>query len=128
MQDNYVSTAKYTALTFVPLNLFEQFQKVANIYFLCLIILQACAGENAICIYSHVLMLCGVLRLYGFLNILLAMWFSKYLSWLGDFLISLLVSVMPSSVLLCIESSAGSMVPKSILQGGAEQQQLHLKT
>ncbi|GAB6028351.1 hypothetical protein CHUAL_002521 [Chamberlinius hualienensis] len=37
---NYIKTSKYTFLTFVPLNLFEQFQRLANFYFLCLLILQ----------------------------------------------------------------------------------------
>lgn len=31
---NYVSTTKYTAANFVPKSLFEQFRRVANIYFL----------------------------------------------------------------------------------------------
>lgn len=31
---NYVSTTKYTALTFIPKSLFEQFRRAANIYFL----------------------------------------------------------------------------------------------
>ena len=31
---NYISTKKYTVLTFLPLNLFEQFRKKANLYFL----------------------------------------------------------------------------------------------
>ncbi|CAG0915171.1 unnamed protein product [Notodromas monacha] len=38
--DNYIKTSKYTPLTFAPLNLFEQFQRLANFYFLCLLILQ----------------------------------------------------------------------------------------
>ncbi|XP_027074899.2 probable phospholipid-transporting ATPase 8 isoform X1 [Coffea arabica] len=33
-RDNYVSTTKYTALNFIPKSLFEQFRRVANIYFL----------------------------------------------------------------------------------------------
>ncbi|KAI8065869.1 hypothetical protein BC940DRAFT_320202 [Gongronella butleri] len=37
---NHVRTAKYTPLTFVPKNLFEQFRNVANLYFLFLVILQ----------------------------------------------------------------------------------------
>lgn len=37
---NRVRTAKYTPLTFVPRNLFEQFRNVANLYFLFLVILQ----------------------------------------------------------------------------------------
>lgn len=31
---NYVSTTKYTATNFIPKSLFEQFRRVANIYFL----------------------------------------------------------------------------------------------
>ena len=36
---NVVHTNKYTILTFIPKNLFEQFQRFANLYFLMLIIL-----------------------------------------------------------------------------------------
>jgi len=31
---NYVSTTKYTAANFIPKSLFEQFRRVANLYFL----------------------------------------------------------------------------------------------
>ncbi|TIA90033.1 hypothetical protein E3P99_01747 [Wallemia hederae] len=37
---NKVRTAKYTLVTFIPKNLLEQFRRVANIYFLLLVILQ----------------------------------------------------------------------------------------
>ncbi|KAJ1926427.1 phospholipid transporting ATPase [Tieghemiomyces parasiticus] len=37
---NEVITTKYTLITFLPKNLFEQFRRVANLYFLFLIILQ----------------------------------------------------------------------------------------
>ena len=37
--NNYVSTAKYTAFSFLPMSLFEQFRRVANFYFLCISIL-----------------------------------------------------------------------------------------
>jgi len=37
---NEISTAKYTALTFLPINLFEQFSRVANFYFLVIAALQ----------------------------------------------------------------------------------------
>lgn len=39
-QDNRIHTCKYNILTFLPINLFEQFQRVANVYFLFLLILQ----------------------------------------------------------------------------------------
>lgn len=38
---NYVRTTKYTALTFLPLSLFNQFKRYANIYFLIVAILQS---------------------------------------------------------------------------------------
>nr|XP_013010169.1 probable phospholipid-transporting ATPase IM isoform X2 [Cavia porcellus] len=38
--DNRIHTSKYNFLTFLPINLFEQFQRVANAYFLFLLILQ----------------------------------------------------------------------------------------
>ncbi|XP_032809728.2 phospholipid-transporting ATPase IC-like isoform X1 [Petromyzon marinus] len=38
---NYIKTAKYNIVTFLPMNLLEQFQRVANVYFLFLLILQA---------------------------------------------------------------------------------------
>ncbi|KAI8076840.1 uncharacterized protein BX664DRAFT_304347 [Halteromyces radiatus] len=37
---NRIRTAKYTPLSFIPKNLFEQFRNVANLYFLVLVILQ----------------------------------------------------------------------------------------
>uniref|UniRef100_A0A8C8RHF0 Phospholipid-transporting ATPase n=1 Tax=Pelusios castaneus TaxID=367368 RepID=A0A8C8RHF0_9SAUR len=37
---NCIKTSKYNVLTFLPVNLFEQFQEVANTYFLFLLILQ----------------------------------------------------------------------------------------
>ena len=37
---NKVRTSKYTLITFLPKNLLEQFRRVANIYFLALVILQ----------------------------------------------------------------------------------------
>ncbi|WVQ96443.1 hypothetical protein IAU59_003548 [Kwoniella sp. CBS 9459] len=37
---NKVRTSKYTIITFLPKNIFEQFRRVANIYFLFLVIIQ----------------------------------------------------------------------------------------
>uniref|UniRef100_A0A8C1IE82 Phospholipid-transporting ATPase n=1 Tax=Cyprinus carpio TaxID=7962 RepID=A0A8C1IE82_CYPCA len=39
---NSIKTSKYNPFTFLPLNLFEQFQRIANAYFLFLLILQVC--------------------------------------------------------------------------------------
>lgn len=39
-QSNCIKTSKYNIITFLPVNLFEQFQEVANTYFLFLLILQ----------------------------------------------------------------------------------------
>uniref|UniRef100_A0A8C4RHG2 Phospholipid-transporting ATPase n=1 Tax=Erpetoichthys calabaricus TaxID=27687 RepID=A0A8C4RHG2_ERPCA len=39
-QNNCIKTSKYNIITFLPVNLFEQFQEVANTYFLFLLILQ----------------------------------------------------------------------------------------
>uniref|UniRef100_A0A4W3K0S0 Phospholipid-transporting ATPase n=1 Tax=Callorhinchus milii TaxID=7868 RepID=A0A4W3K0S0_CALMI len=37
---NFIKTSKYNVLTFLPVNLFEQFQRIANAYFLFLLVLQ----------------------------------------------------------------------------------------
>ena len=37
---NEVRTAKYTLVTFLPVNLFEQFSRIANLYFALIAILQ----------------------------------------------------------------------------------------
>eukprot|EP00124_Ichthyophonus_hoferi_P001420 Ihof_evm9s73 gene=Ihof_evmTU9s73 len=37
--DNHISTSRYTVWTFLPVNIFEQFQRVANVYFLIMVIL-----------------------------------------------------------------------------------------
>uniref|UniRef100_A0AAV2L305 P-type ATPase N-terminal domain-containing protein n=1 Tax=Knipowitschia caucasica TaxID=637954 RepID=A0AAV2L305_KNICA len=39
-EDNRIKTSKYNFFTFLPMNLFEQLQRVANIYFIVLLILQ----------------------------------------------------------------------------------------
>lgn len=40
LQNNYIKTSKYNILTFLPINLLEQFLRIANFYFLILFILQ----------------------------------------------------------------------------------------
>jgi phospholipid-transporting ATPase len=40
-ESNYISTTKYNLITFLPLSLFLQFRKVANVYFLITAVLQS---------------------------------------------------------------------------------------
>lgn len=40
LQNNYICTSKYSIISFLPKNIFEQFRRIANFYFLCLLILQ----------------------------------------------------------------------------------------
>eukprot|EP00731_Ephydatia_muelleri_P016058 Em0009g482a len=58
---NLVVSAKYNILTFVPLNLFEQFTRVANIYFLALVILQSIPQISSVPFYSTLVPLLAVL-------------------------------------------------------------------
>lgn len=39
MADNSVVTSKYNAVTFIPRSLFEQFRRIANVYFLVITVL-----------------------------------------------------------------------------------------
>lgn len=47
-QDNYICTSKYTLISFLPKNLFEQFHRLANIYFLfqIIIMVSTCDGNK----------------------------------------------------------------------------------
>ena len=46
-RNNAITTSKYTWVTFLPKNLFEQFYRLANFYFLCIIILNWVPAINA---------------------------------------------------------------------------------
>lgn len=61
--NNYIKTSKYTILTFLPLNLFEQFQRLANFYFLCLLVLQMIPAISSLTPVTTALPLIGVLGL-----------------------------------------------------------------
>ncbi|CAI5448572.1 unnamed protein product [Caenorhabditis angaria] len=50
--DNLIKTSKYNAITFVPRNLTEQFTRIANAYFLILMILQFIPQISSISWYS----------------------------------------------------------------------------
>lgn len=60
---NVVITSKYTAVTFVPKNLFEQFRRVANVYFLIISLLQLLTDLSPTSKYTTALPLFGVLLL-----------------------------------------------------------------
>lgn len=45
--DNRVRTTKYTALSFLPRNLLEQFHRVANLYFIFIVLLNWVPAINA---------------------------------------------------------------------------------
>ncbi|VDK69651.1 unnamed protein product [Onchocerca ochengi] len=59
--DNYIRTSKYNLITFIPLNLLEQFQRLANFYFLILMLLQLIPWISSIAWYSTAIPLFFVL-------------------------------------------------------------------
>lgn len=59
--NNAIKTYKYNALTFIPMNLFEQFKRAANIYFLVLLILQAIPQISTLAWYTTLVPLLLVL-------------------------------------------------------------------
>ncbi|XP_055690587.1 phospholipid-transporting ATPase ID isoform X4 [Lutzomyia longipalpis] len=61
--NNYIKTSKYTLLTFLPLNLLEQFQRLANFYFLCLLVLQLIPAISSLTPITTAIPLIGVLML-----------------------------------------------------------------
>lgn len=58
---NYIKTTKYTIITFLPLSLFLQFGRVANIYFLIIAILQSVPVISPLSPYTAILPLAFVL-------------------------------------------------------------------
>jgi phospholipid-transporting ATPase len=58
---NEIRTTKYTLLTFLPKNLFEQFSRAANLYFLFIAVLQFIPGISPVSWWSSVLPLTFVL-------------------------------------------------------------------
>ncbi|XP_037937825.1 phospholipid-transporting ATPase ID-like [Teleopsis dalmanni] len=61
--DNFIHTSKYSLLTFLPLNLLEQFQRLANFYFLCLLVLQLIPAISSLTPVTTAIPLIGVLTL-----------------------------------------------------------------
>ncbi|KAJ8287108.1 hypothetical protein GJAV_G00047750 [Gymnothorax javanicus] len=60
---NAIKTSKYNILTFLPLNLFEQLQRLANAYFIFLLILQAIPAISSLSWYTTVVPLALVLSI-----------------------------------------------------------------
>uniref|UniRef100_A0A672YZ27 Phospholipid-transporting ATPase n=1 Tax=Sphaeramia orbicularis TaxID=375764 RepID=A0A672YZ27_9TELE len=58
---NAIKTYKYNVLTFIPLNLFEQFKRAANLYFLALLILQVIPEISTLPWYTTLIPLVVVL-------------------------------------------------------------------
>uniref|UniRef100_A0A3Q2ZKX6 Phospholipid-transporting ATPase n=1 Tax=Kryptolebias marmoratus TaxID=37003 RepID=A0A3Q2ZKX6_KRYMA len=58
---NAIKTSKYNVLTFLPLNLFEQFQRIANAYFLVLLVLQVIPQISSLSWFTTVVPLIFVL-------------------------------------------------------------------
>ncbi|XP_030647206.1 probable phospholipid-transporting ATPase IM [Chanos chanos] len=58
---NAIKTSKYNFFTFLPMNLFEQFQRIANAYFLILLILQVIPAISSLSWFTTVLPLVLVL-------------------------------------------------------------------
>ncbi|XP_051828748.1 phospholipid-transporting ATPase FetA-like [Antechinus flavipes] len=65
LQNNAIKTSKYNFFTFLPLNLFEQFQRVANAYFLFLLVLQLIPQVSSLSWYTTVVPLVLVLSMTG---------------------------------------------------------------
>jgi phospholipid-transporting ATPase len=63
LPSNYIRTTKYTIFTFIPLNLFEQFKRISNIYFLITMIITLIPGISPVLPESSILPLVFILAL-----------------------------------------------------------------
>ncbi|XP_061093824.1 phospholipid-transporting ATPase IC [Conger conger] len=64
--DNKVRSYKYTPLTFMPLSLYEQFHRIANVFFLLMVILQSLPAISTLQWYITMIPLMIVLSVRGF--------------------------------------------------------------
>lgn len=59
--DNIISTARYNVITFLPLNLFTQFRRLANIYFLIVVAVQFIPDVSPFSVYISIMPLAFIL-------------------------------------------------------------------
>jgi phospholipid-translocating ATPase len=58
---NEVKTSRYTLISFLPMNLFEQFRRLANFYFLITVLLQIIPNVSPFPIYTIAMPLAFIL-------------------------------------------------------------------
>uniref|UniRef100_A0A8C1XFV9 Phospholipid-transporting ATPase n=1 Tax=Cyprinus carpio TaxID=7962 RepID=A0A8C1XFV9_CYPCA len=115
--DNVVRSYKYTPLTFLPLNLYEQFQRVANLFFLLIVILQSVPIIATIPWYSTMLPLLFVLLVRGCKDLATDLvslsFFFKTVKWkdvrVGDILQVHKDQVIPADLLLLCSTEPHSL-------------------
>jgi hypothetical protein len=58
---NGIKTSRYNLISFVPVNLFEQFRRLANFYFLCTVLLDCIPNVSPFPVYTLALPLAFII-------------------------------------------------------------------